>query len=32
MKLIPISWKEFVKRLKKFGWEGPYKGGKHFLW
>jgi len=31
MKLTPISWKEFVKRLKKFGWKGPYKGGKHFF-
>lgn len=28
-KLIPISWKQLVKRLKDFGFEGPYSGGKH---
>ena len=25
----PISRKEFIRRLKILGWEGPYGGGKH---
>ena len=29
-KLRPISFKELVKGLKLFGFEGPYPGGKHF--
>ncbi len=28
-KLSPISWKKLVKGLKKFGFKGPYWGGKH---
>jgi len=28
-KLKPVSWKELVRRLKKFGFEGPYQVGKH---
>jgi predicted RNA binding protein YcfA (HicA-like mRNA interferase family) len=28
-KLSPISWPHFVRKLKKFGFEGPYRGGKH---
>ncbi len=28
-KLRPISWRELVKRLKNFGFEGPYQSGKH---
>ncbi len=28
-RLRPLSWNEFVKRLRKFGFEGPYQGGKH---
>jgi len=28
-KLTPITWKQLVKRLKEFGFEGPYFGGKH---
>jgi predicted RNA binding protein YcfA (HicA-like mRNA interferase family) len=27
--LTPISWKEFVRRLGRLGFEGPYQGGKH---
>ncbi len=27
--LNPVSLTEFVKRLKKFGFDGPYSGGKH---
>ena len=28
-KLSPISWSILVKKLKKFGFNGPYQGGKH---
>jgi len=28
-KLTPISWNDLVKRLRKFGFEGPYQGGNH---
>jgi len=28
-KLIPVSWTELVRRLKIFGFDGPFKGGKH---
>jgi predicted RNA binding protein YcfA (HicA-like mRNA interferase family) len=28
-KLSPISWPGLVRKLKKFGFEGPYRGGKH---
>ena len=28
-KLSPISWSNPVKKLKKFGSDGPYYGGKH---
>jgi len=28
-KLSPLSWRDFVKRLHEFGFEGPYQGGKH---
>ncbi len=28
-KLVPVSWKECVRRLRKFGFEGPYWGGRH---
>jgi len=28
-KFSPISWPHFVLKLKKFGFEGPYRGGKH---
>lgn len=27
--LKPISWRELIGRLKKFGFEGPYQVGKH---
>ncbi len=26
---MPVSWKQLVKRLKDFGFEGPFSGGKH---
>lgn len=28
-KLPPVSWPEFVRKLKAFGFEGPFQGGKH---
>jgi len=28
-KLSPVSWNNLVRKLKKFGFEGPYQGGKH---
>ena len=26
---MPVSWNLLVKRLKDFGFEGPFSGGKH---
>jgi predicted RNA binding protein YcfA (HicA-like mRNA interferase family) len=28
-KLSPVSWTDFVRRLRRLGFEGPYQGGKH---
>ncbi|MEK7118011.1 MAG: type II toxin-antitoxin system HicA family toxin [Patescibacteria group bacterium] len=28
-KLGPVSWRAFVARMRKLGWRGPYKEGKH---
>jgi predicted RNA binding protein YcfA (HicA-like mRNA interferase family) len=28
-KLSPISWPNLVRKLKEFGFNGPYRGGKH---
>jgi len=28
-KLAPVSRNDFVKRLKKLGFDGPYQGGRH---
>ncbi len=28
-KLTPINRSDFVKKLRVFGFEGPYSGGKH---
>jgi predicted RNA binding protein YcfA (HicA-like mRNA interferase family) len=28
-KLAPVSWDEFVRRLRDLGFEGPYAGGRH---
>ena len=30
-KLNPVSLEDFIKRLKKFNFEGPYSGGKHLF-
>lgn len=27
--LAPVSWAELVKGLRRFGFDGPYQGGKH---
>jgi len=28
-KLTPITHLELIKRLRKYGFEGPFQGGKH---
>ena len=28
-KLSPVSWKLFVKRMRVFGFSGPYQEGRH---
>lgn len=28
-RLAPVSWREFVTKLKHLGFDGPYYGGKH---
>jgi predicted RNA binding protein YcfA (HicA-like mRNA interferase family) len=28
-KLSPISWQLFIKRMRSFGFSGPYQSGKH---
>ena len=28
-RLVPIKRSEFISRLKSFGFEGPFTGGKH---
>ncbi len=27
--LHPVSWRDFVQRLREIGFEGPVSGGKH---
>ncbi len=27
--LNPIAYKDFIKKLRKFGFIGPFEGGKH---
>ena len=29
MRLAPVSRREFIKRLRELGWEGPKSGGNH---
>ena len=29
VRLTRVSWEDLVKRLRKLGFEGPYRGGKH---
>jgi predicted RNA binding protein YcfA (HicA-like mRNA interferase family) len=28
-RLIPVSWRELVQRLRAHGFQGPYQEGKH---
>jgi len=28
-RLTPVSRREFVKRMRKLGFEGPFSGGRH---
>ena len=28
-KIAPIAWVEFIKGLRKFDFDGPFRGGKH---
>ena len=28
-RLTPLSFTDFITRLRSFGFEGPYSGGKH---
>jgi predicted RNA binding protein YcfA (HicA-like mRNA interferase family) len=28
-RLTPLSWKDFVKKMNKLGFEGPFQEGKH---
>ena len=30
-KLSPVSHSEFIRRLRLFGFHGPYAGGKHLF-
>ncbi|NSW77385.1 MAG: type II toxin-antitoxin system HicA family toxin, partial [Candidatus Atribacteria bacterium] len=30
-KLSPVSWSDLVKRLRMLGFDGPYRGGKHYF-
>jgi predicted RNA binding protein YcfA (HicA-like mRNA interferase family) len=27
--LKPVTWREFVRRMRELGFEGPYAGGRH---
>jgi len=29
MRLTPIHRRDFIKRLRKLGWDGPFAGGRH---
>lgn len=28
-RLVPVSWNEMVRGLRRLGFEGPFEGGKH---
>lgn len=30
-KLVPVSWRNLVTRLRELGFEGPFSAGKHFF-
>ena len=29
VRVTPVDWKKFVKRLRQLGFDGPYQEGKH---
>ena len=29
VELVPVSWVNLLKRLRNFGFDGPYQGGNH---
>jgi hypothetical protein len=29
MRLAPVERRELIKRLRAFGWDGPFPGAKH---
>lgn len=29
MRLSPTTRSDLIRRLKRFGWQGPYAGGRH---
>jgi len=28
-RLVPVSWTELVRRLRRLGFTGPFRGGRH---
>jgi predicted RNA binding protein YcfA (HicA-like mRNA interferase family) len=30
-RLSPVSWNTLVRRLRDLGFDGPYRGGKHYF-
>lgn len=28
-RLVPVSWAELVRGLRRLGFDGPYRGGRH---
>ena len=28
-RLGPVPWQELIRRLRRFGFEGPFSGGRH---
>jgi hypothetical protein len=30
-RLSPVSWNTLLQKLRTFGFDGPYKGGKHYF-
>lgn len=30
-RLAPVSWNSLVRRLRRLGFQGPYRGGKHYF-
>jgi len=30
-RLVPVSWNAMIQKLGGLGFEGPYRGGKHYF-